>query len=860
MEGAIILFVIILLIVLFVLPAITLGKIGTLENRIDRLANDINNQNKKGSELSKKAKSIDDTIEILAAINELKTEISKMQVVETSMPPSPDKLPEEPVTKEEVIEPVPEVTELPVQEEIVEQIPEEIIVPEVMTVEEEAVDEFPVTDEMPQEETPPPFAAFKRAEESKPIVVETETPPPYQPAPVEVYDEPERNFIERIMGENWLSKVGIITLVLGIAFFVKYAIDQEWINEVGRVGIGLLTGGIIIGIAHKLKSKYHVFSSILVGGGISVFYITITLAFREYELFSQTVAFILLIGVTIFSVILSLYYDRKELAIFSLLGGFASPLMVSSGDGNYIVLFSYILILNSGMLAISFIKKWRIIGIICYVLTLSFFWIWVLRSFEAQFISVTIFAALFFIQFYLLALFDHFKTGNKITPYQAILILSDNLCFYLACLYIFNDYPYDVRGIVTITIAVVNALVMLTLFRKSEVDRNLIYLIIAVVMTFVSLAVPIQLHGHVITMFWAAEMVVLLLLWQRSQISIFRIGFIIIGGLTIISYIIDIDHNYSYDLALTIVLNRIFITGLVVMAAFGLVSFLLKKEDPDSIIEIRGVETFSVGAIIRVFRILLIVLSFIVPFFELNYQLERFTDIDYISSFRYLAMATYTFLYMMILAIIYRNKFSGALVFMQFFAVVFFYTVVYSYLAIELRYDVFQLEEYTTSYFFLHLLSLPAIAFIIYLLVKNIRSLPENWFVSVCWGLVIMSVGILSVEADHIIILLFGSANNYSSLLYDVHTFGYPILWGILAMILMIWGLKRKEVLLRKISLIFFGIIIVKFYAYDVWRMSQAGRIVSFVLLGVILLLVSFLQQKIKTLVKDDEKERISDE
>lgn len=865
MEEAILFFVIILLIALFVLPAITLGKMGSLQNRIDHLINDINNQNKKVSELLKKSKPIDDTIEILAAINELKGEISKLQVVETVKPAKEDKTTEEPVIKEEIKESAPEAVELPIPEEIVEQIPEQIpeeVTPTEVVVEEKeeiVTEELPVIDELPQEETPPPFAAFKRTEEVKPIIVETETPPPYKPAPTEeIYDE--RNFFEKIMGENWLSKVGIITLVLGIAFFVKYAIDQEWINEVGRVGIGLLTGGIIIGIAHKLKSKYHVFSSILVGGGISVFYITITLAFREYELFSQTVAFIILIGVTIFSVILSLYYDRKELAIFSLLGGFASPLMVSSGDGNYIVLFSYILILNSGMLAISFIKKWRVIGIICYVLTLSFFWIWVLRSFDTQFISVTVFAALFFIQFYLLALFDHFKSGNKITPYQAVLILSNNLSFFLACLYVFNDYPYDVRGIVTISIAVVNALVMLTLFRKSEVDRNLIYLIIAVVMTFVSLAIPIQLHGHVITMFWAAEMVVLLLLWRRSQIAIFRVGFIIISGLTIVSYIIDIDHSYSYDLALTVVLNRIFITGLVVMAAFGLVSFFLKKEDPDSIIEIRGIETFSVGAIIKVFKVLIIALSFIVPFLELNYQLERFTDIDYTSSFRYLAMATYTFLYIMILAVIYRKKFSGALVFMQFFVAVFFYAVVYSYLAVELRYDIFQMEEYNTSYFLLHLLSLPTVAFIIYLLVKNVKSLPEDWFAPICWGLVILSVTILSIETDHIVILLFNGIDNYDSLLYDVHTFGYPILWGILAMILMVWGLKRKEVLLRKISLIFFGVIIVKFYAYDVWRMSQAGRIVSFVLLGVILLLVSFLQQKIKTLVKDDEADKIEED
>ncbi len=79
-------------------------------------------------------------------------------------------------------------------------------------------------------------------------------------------------------------------------------------------------------------------------------------------------------------------------------------------------------------------------------------------------------------------------------------------------------------------------------------------------------------------------------------------------------------------------------------------------------------------------------------------------------------------------------------------------------------------------------------------------------------------------------------------------------------MILMIWGLKKKEVILRQISLISFGLIIIKFYAYDVWKMSQTGRISSFVILGVILLIVSFLQQKIKVLVKEDEGTEIDEQ
>ncbi len=87
---------------------------------------------------------------------------------------------------------------------------------------------------------------------------------------------------EKLIGENWLNKVGIAILVLGIGFFVKYAIDKNWIGEIGRVLIGISVGGILIGTAHFLRKKYHAFSSVLIGGGISVFYYTISIAYHDY--------------------------------------------------------------------------------------------------------------------------------------------------------------------------------------------------------------------------------------------------------------------------------------------------------------------------------------------------------------------------------------------------------------------------------------------------------------------------------------------------------------------------------------------------------------------------------------------------
>ena len=86
--------------------------------------------------------------------------------------------------------------------------------------------------------------------------------------------------LEKFIGENILSKVAITILVIGIAFFVKFAIDKEWINEIARVGIGILCGAIVLGFAHRLHKRFKAFSSVLVAGEIAIFYFTIGIAFH----------------------------------------------------------------------------------------------------------------------------------------------------------------------------------------------------------------------------------------------------------------------------------------------------------------------------------------------------------------------------------------------------------------------------------------------------------------------------------------------------------------------------------------------------------------------------------------------------
>lgn len=806
--------------------------------------------------LSMQLYSVIKRIEILTQlVNEIKEEQSKVnkqttvvtEPVINEIPVESTKVDTSPVeTYEE--EPI---IEIPQQEVIIsEETPEpEPIVVEITTVEEN----IPETEVNVAE--PAAYVAEEK-ETSKPTVVRTTQEPIYNSVA-----KKENSLLNQLWGENLLSKIGIVTFVLGIAFFVKYAIDKEWINEIGRVGIGLLVGMAIIGVGHKLRKQYDIFSSILAGGGFAVFYITITLAFREYELIPQTAAFALLVLVTIACVILSVFYDKKELVLFALLGGFAAPFLVSTGSGNYMVLFSYLLILNSGMLWLAFRKKWDIISIVCFVFTQLIVWIWLIGSFKGEFAGATLFLLLFFIQFHTVATADHLKKGSKISSFQVLVILWNNISLFAGWIYIFLDYPAEVNGILAISIAILNAVALITMFRNERTDQNMIYLLIATILTFITLAIPLQLKGNVITLFWTAEIVVLLVLWMRSQIRIFRFGLYGVIALTIISYGLDISQGYIfYDSSLIpVLLNKYFITGITLVLACIMAGFLLKKELGKEILpDETELTKQNLQPLFNFFLLATYILLFIVLYTELNYQLTHRIIYPGAEAFRFTVLLTYIVTYVAIAIFLNRKRLaksdSGQMLVLGIIAA---YAVIYFFPVTGLREAVYLDQTIPVSYFAIHLLSLIPVGYLIFQMWKFTQHAETVTRTRYVWILIIAAIVIITRESDNIAILFAGKNAVYYSVLHDIHTFGYPVLWGLLAMTLMIWGLKAKDFILRKIALVFFAFIIFKFYIYDVWRMSQGGRIISFVLLGLILLVVSFMQQKIRKLVQNDKKEEV---
>lgn len=667
----------------------------------------------------------------------------------------------------------------------------------------------------------------------------------------------ERNpDLEKFIGENLANKIGIAILVVGIGFFVKYAIDKDWINEIGRVFIGILCGGILLGVAHRLRKTFVAFSSVLVGGGIAVLYFTIAIAFHEYHIFSQTAAFLLMTLITAFSVMLSLGYNRVELAVLAILGGFSSPFMVSTGEGNYIVLFTYMLILNSGMLVLAYYKKWRIVNVICYVFTMLIFGIWLSLRFDNQNSSIIrgslVFATAFYLIFFLMNIINNLKERTTFKAVEILMLLSNTFLYYSAGMVILNNETgKDFQGLFTVLLALFNFVFAYVLYKNMRADRNLVFMLIGLVLTFISLAAPIQLEGNYITLFWAAEAVLLLWLSQKSGITLMKVASCIVLVLMTLSLMIDWKQIYLDVLStdhLTVILNKGYITSIVATIALILIYHLNKKESETTFLPVKG---WQMGIVIAIGIVL-----YISHLLELRHHL-----VYYIDSFatRTVIVGAYNMFFIMGLLLAERRmhipeQMKQIFPFWGLIAIG-AYLFYYHEIIIIARDEFLEGVSTSTGFIFHYLMVILLLICAVVSLKKfnTNRELTETMKQSHWWLFIFFFVFIASAELDHIVLWsAYTDVTSAEFILEENHKIGFPILWGIASFILIAAGLKRKIKIVRIISLALLLITLFKLFIIDLRNISEGGKIAAFISLGILLLVVSFMYQRLKKLLLED--------
>jgi uncharacterized membrane protein len=739
---------------------------------------------------------------------------------------------------------------------------------------------------------------FAHQEEEQDRVV-FNAPPTFREKPVQVSEKSwfekfkENNpDLEKFIGENLINKIGILILVLGISFFVKYAIDKNWINETARVAIGILSGTLVMGIAHKLKKNYIAFSSVIVAGAISIYYFTIAIAFHDYHVFSQTVAFAIMVVITAFSAFVSINYNRQELAVLYLIGGFAVPFMLSTGQGNYVVLFTYIAILNVGILAIAYYKKWNLVTILSFVFTTLLFLSWSITEMTNDKLphqGAFVFATLFYFIFSVTVVINNVRNKGVFSTIEYFIITANTFIYFGIGLSIIQDAQLQLKGLFTLSLAIYNFIYTAVLFKKFGLEKNAVYLLIALVLTFLTLTIPIQFEGNHITLFWACEAVMLFWLSQKSKISLFKLSAVAVQFLMFFSLVIDWFQTYgSIEFTLNVVFNKIFITGIVALASLVATFFVLNKETENSIIYRI---TFQPVLYKNFIAMVAIVVAYFVGMLEVSYQAKAFLSNNH-SGYSFSVLYHFVFSTALAFYVFSKNKvelFKPILVVIC--VNVLAYIFLYSKLPIQEMVQNMQMKNGSGFAFYFHYVLLICLVYHFVILIKQIKDTSVfEIFKSkfAIWILVISGVYILSnellVHAVHFtdvsgieneIAKKSKTISDKYALGYEIDLIvsdsidqvktqvvkiGYPILWGILSFVLLIIGIKQQWKQIRIIALSLLGLTVLKLFIYDINNVSETGKIVAFILLGVLILIISFVYQKIKKLVVDESPNTESDE
>ena len=246
--------------------------------------------------------------------------------------------------------------------------------------------------------TPAPAASRRESRNVEPVEpIAAQPVAPRGPNVIERAVAGARNWL---FGGNTVLRVGVVLLFLGLAFLLRYATEGMVVPiELRYAGVAASALGLL-GLGWWLRLRNDSYALMLQGTGIAVLYLTVFAAMRLHPLLDSKAALGLLVAVTVFSAILAVTQNALGLAAAAALGGFAAPILTSTGSGNHVALFSYFILLNTGILAIAWFKAWRLLNLIGFVGTFGIGIVWGLRSYSPQlFFSTEPFLIVFFLMY-----------------------------------------------------------------------------------------------------------------------------------------------------------------------------------------------------------------------------------------------------------------------------------------------------------------------------------------------------------------------------------------------------------------------------------------------------------------------------
>jgi len=322
------------------------------------------------------------------------------------------------------------------------------------------------------------------------------------------------------LGQKWLLIVGVITMVFGIGYFLKYSFERGWISPPVRIAMAYAWGIILlIGGERFRRKKLEAFGLCLMGGGLAVLYFSAFAGFRIYPLIGHVPSFFIMISITVLASVLAVLFDTRWLAALALLGGFLTPKLLSTGEDYQVALMTYVTVLNLGILGMAFYKKWALLNFLGFAATYLLYIGWHFKFYEeSKFWPAIIFLTVFYL-IYSAAPFAYQFFRDAEEKLKGLFIITPNtfIAFGFSYVMIKEHFSLEWVGVVTVFYAAVFILMAFFLYRKGIHRRATFEALIVQAALFLVITAAIVLSKHWITIAWAAE--ALIFLWIAVRLK-----------------------------------------------------------------------------------------------------------------------------------------------------------------------------------------------------------------------------------------------------------------------------------------------------------------------------------------------------